>query len=109
MKQAAKKNTGVAESKRKLSKGIIGKPAARVREGADPEHAPQMDWKSELADLTAGRYSSIDQAISAVVSKVVGRMKLSGAEKAETIEFLTLMFQTDEELKRDIASNLKIS
>ena len=106
MKHTKKNNLKVAEPKRKLARGVIQRPV-RAQTGTR-QSAKGVSWDNELEELSSRRFESVDDAITEIVEKVVNRMKLKGADRTETIEFLTLMFQTDEQLRQDIGSSLKI-
>ena len=66
--------------------------------------ALQQAWKEEVETLKTKTFSSMDDAINAVVEQVVRRL---GSDE-ETAEFLRLMLSTDQTLQNSLQGVIKI-
>lgn len=63
-------------------------------------------WQHEVADLQGRNFSSVDEAIAAVIGKVIEKMP--GADSEQTREFLADLFSTDPGLQDELRKLLKI-
>lgn len=87
-----------------------GRPAIsgpRQRQ-SEKESALQADWAEEIAFLREQRFTGIDQAIAALVDRVIQR-SAHGVSSQEEREFLCDMLSTDEDVCELLREALKLS
>jgi len=82
--------------------------AKGVEKGAAaPDLTPQF-WKQEIAALSEQRFQTVDQAVAAVVDSVVKRFQEEGHGGEQMRQFLTFLFDTDPDLKAQVARVLRV-
>lgn len=75
---------------------------------ANPTAAELSNWQGEIDNILNNDYSSVEQAIEALIETVLDKMSVPAQEKAATREFLFEIFTDDQDLCERIASSLKI-
>jgi hypothetical protein len=64
-------------------------------------------WKDELAELEASNFNSVEEAINALIDKVLIKLELDKVDSSETKQFLLELFETDPVLQEEIKNVLK--
>ena len=68
-----------------------------------------MSWKDEIAELEAIQFSSMEEAIEALIGKVLKKFEISSAGAEETRQFLEELFANDPELQDELRKILNIN
>jgi hypothetical protein len=107
MKRAQeKKEIRKTAPKRRVSRAKQAAPACAKL--SQEELACTEFWKEEVQALEQTVFADMNQAVEALVERVLERLQLPPPARAETREFLLLLLDTDEEIKEELSGMLKI-
>jgi|GEM_PF-3666779 len=83
--------------------------ARRAGNAVDQEQLAQSRfWKEEVKALSGMQFQNIAHALEVLIDRVLCRFDLAQADRQETREFLMLLFDTDEEIKEELARVLRV-
>ena len=94
------------KAKEEATEKAGGVRKAAVQNAETPSEALQF-WKEEIVALKNQRFSSIEEATSAIVDRVLQRLNLPGAPE-ETRAFLLTLIETDPEMQDWIREGLQV-
>lgn len=103
MKQHKKIN-----SEQSTAKSTVQHCSSQAESAPTSAAAGMKAWREEIAMLQAQRFSSLDEALAALVEASMAKLDLREAERGPTREFLKLIFETDEALKAELQCCLTI-
>lgn len=104
----------MAESHKKRSPNEDLKPARRVIEEdvkikEDGRSAEILSfWKEEVTNLKGKEFSSVDQAVTTLIERVLDRLNEPQDRRVATQKFLELLFKTDPVMLSTLERILKI-
>ena len=100
----AKRNVQQDEAPKKR---VMPRVKSEAKVVAAPDSSLQF-WQKEIDALQQQRFSSADEAVTALVDRVVERFREDGLGAAKMREFLTFLFDVDPELKAKVARVLHV-
>lgn len=65
-------------------------------------------WRSEIDALQGKKFNSVADAIDALVDMVLDRLGVNGPERAETRDYMVVLFDTDPELQEELSQVLAV-
>lgn len=65
-------------------------------------------WREEVKGLMGKRYESVEQAITALINRVLNRLEIREGENGPTRRFLEDLLLTDPTLKGELQKVLKV-
>ena len=73
-----------------------------------PQDNLKACWKEETSKLLSMRFSSMEEAVCALIDSVLDRLEIKGNSRKETASYLSFLFETDESLHNELQRIVKV-